>query len=62
MFQKFLKLAETQSGKSVKFVVSDNRGKFVNKTFQDLFETKGITHLKLAPYTPQQNPLAKQGN
>lgn len=62
LFKKFLKVAKTQSGESIKFVVLDNGGKFVNNAFQELFETKGITHLTSAPYTPQQNPLAKQGN
>lgn len=62
LVQQFLKLAETQSGECVKFVVSNNGGEFISKTLEELFKNKGIAHLRSAPYTPQQNPFAERGN
>ncbi|MBW0507648.1 hypothetical protein O181_047363 [Austropuccinia psidii MF-1] len=35
---------------------------FKNSTLNTFYKTHGITHLTTAPYTPEQNPLAEQGN
>lgn len=61
-FSGFLSQAETFHGTYLVSVVSDNSGEFINKQFLDLFLKKGIRHTPLAPYTPQQNPFAEQGN
>jgi hypothetical protein len=58
-FCTFLSKAENSSGNKLISVVSDNGGEFVNKRFQAYFAARGVKHLTLAPYTPQQNPFAK---
>jgi transposase InsO family protein len=55
-------LMETQSGKKIKAVVSDNGGEFVNKQFDQYFSKKGIDARQSAPYSPQQNPFAERSN
>ncbi|MBW0555707.1 hypothetical protein O181_095422 [Austropuccinia psidii MF-1] len=61
-FVKFQSLVENLKGRTIKTVVSDNGGEFVNSRFKHLFDVKGIQHLPTAPYTPQQNPVAERGN
>ncbi|MBW0478349.1 hypothetical protein O181_018064 [Austropuccinia psidii MF-1] len=61
-FVKFQNLVENLKGRTIKTVVSDNGGEFVNSKFKNLFDVKGIPHLQTAPYTPQQNPVAERGN
>ncbi|MBW0540383.1 hypothetical protein O181_080098 [Austropuccinia psidii MF-1] len=61
-FIKFQRLVENLKGRTIKTVVSDNGGEFVNWKFKNLFEIKGICHIPTAPYTPQQNPIAERGN
>ncbi|MBW0535983.1 hypothetical protein O181_075698 [Austropuccinia psidii MF-1] len=61
-FVKFQNLVENLKGRTIKTVISDNGGEFVNSKFKDLFDIKCIHHLPTAPYTPQQNPVAKRGN
>ncbi|MBW0478818.1 hypothetical protein O181_018533 [Austropuccinia psidii MF-1] len=46
----------------IKAIVSDNGGEFINNEFLRLFEENGIIHLPIAPYTPQQNPVAERAN
>ncbi|MBW0474242.1 hypothetical protein O181_013957 [Austropuccinia psidii MF-1] len=43
-------------------IVSDNGSEFVNNELKAFFTAQGITHLCSAPYTPEQNSLAKRGN
>ncbi|MBW0526793.1 hypothetical protein O181_066508 [Austropuccinia psidii MF-1] len=61
-FVRFQNLVENLKGQTIKTVISDNSGKFVNARFKDLFDLKGILHLPTAPYTPQKNPVAERGN
>lgn len=62
LVKQFLKIAENQTSQSVKFLVSNNGGKFTSNDFRSLLHEKGITHLTSAPYTPQQNPFVESGN
>jgi transposase InsO family protein len=62
LFMTFLNRAENFTGRTLKSVVSNNGGEFVNKKFADLFQSRGIVHHTTAPYTPQQNPFAERGN
>ncbi|MBW0488152.1 hypothetical protein O181_027867, partial [Austropuccinia psidii MF-1] len=55
-------MAETQIGVKIKTLVSDNGGELINKDFLKIFEKSGIINLPPAPYTPQQNPVAKRAN
>ncbi|MBW0529121.1 hypothetical protein O181_068836 [Austropuccinia psidii MF-1] len=48
--------------RTIRTVVSDNGGEFVNSSFSALFSAKGIRHLPTAPYTPQQNLVAERAN
>lgn len=50
------------TGLKMKKLVSDGGGEYINKAFREFFEDEGITHDFTAPHTPQQNPIAKQGN
>ncbi|MBW0503102.1 hypothetical protein O181_042817 [Austropuccinia psidii MF-1] len=59
---KFQNLVENLKGRTIKTVISDNGGEFVNSKFKHILNTKGICHLPTAPYTPQQNPVAERGD
>ncbi|MBW0537181.1 hypothetical protein O181_076896 [Austropuccinia psidii MF-1] len=61
-FIEFQRLAENQTGRQIKTIISDNGGEFVNSKFQELFSTRGIIHQPTSPYTPQQNPIPEHGN
>ncbi|MBW0551909.1 hypothetical protein O181_091624 [Austropuccinia psidii MF-1] len=64
-FDKFVesqRLAENQTCRQIKTVVSNNRGEFVNSKFKELFSKQGIIHQPTAPYTPQKNPISERGN
>jgi hypothetical protein len=62
LFVDFLAKAENSVGHKLISLVSDNSGDFVNKRFANFFSSRGVQHLTLAPYTPQQNPFAECGN
>jgi transposase InsO family protein len=46
----------------VKKIRSDNSTKFKNTQVEDFLDEEGIKHEFLAPYTPQQNGVAKMKN
>ncbi|GJV12275.1 retrovirus-related pol polyprotein from transposon TNT 1-94 [Tanacetum coccineum] len=50
------------SHKIVRFIRTDNRTKFVNKTLYDYYESVGIFHQKTVPRTPQQNDVVERRN
>ncbi|MBW0555456.1 hypothetical protein O181_095171 [Austropuccinia psidii MF-1] len=62
LLQKLFTRIENQSHAKITNVVSNNGSEFKNEKLNNVFQAKGITHLTTAPYTPQQNPFAKQGN
>ena len=53
---------ETQTGKKVKCLRSDNGGEYVSKLFQDFCDLKGIKRELTAPYNPPQNGVAERMN
>jgi hypothetical protein len=61
-FMTFLNRAENFTGRTLKSVVSNSGGEFVNGKFAELFQLQGIVHHTTALYTQQQNPFAKRGN
>jgi hypothetical protein len=57
----FLKEVKT-AGHTVKELVCDGGGEFVNAEVQKLLEENGINLRKTIPYTPQQNGVAEREN
>ncbi|MBW0515923.1 hypothetical protein O181_055638 [Austropuccinia psidii MF-1] len=55
-------LIENHQQKTIKTVVSDCSGEFINKTFEDLFPYCGFTHIFSPPYTPQHNGFTECAN
>ena len=62
IFKRFVTLVETQTGKKVKCLRSDNGGEYVSKPFQDFCDKKGIKRELIAPYNPPQNGVAERMN
>jgi Reverse transcriptase (RNA-dependent DNA polymerase)/gag-polypeptide of LTR copia-type/Integrase core domain/GAG-pre-integrase domain/Domain of unknown function (DUF4219)/Zinc knuckle len=61
-FKKFKALMETQTGKKIKVLRSDNGGEYVSKEFNDFCDKEGVHHELTVPYTPQQNGVAERKN
>ena len=62
-FEKFVKLAENQSGKKVKIIRSDGGGEYLGELTPFLaMEAMGIIHETTAPYTAQSNGKAERVN
>ena len=49
IFKRFVTLVETETGKKVKCLHSDNGGEYVSKSFQDFCDTKGIKRELISP-------------
>ncbi|SGZ04449.1 BQ5605_C032g11064 [Microbotryum silenes-dioicae] len=62
VFCRFQAQAERVTGKTIKFVRSDNGGEFLNRSFEAEFTRLGITHEFTARYTPEQNGKAERAN
>ncbi|CAI7739074.1 unnamed protein product [Closterium sp. NIES-54] len=68
IFDKWLKVVERKTSKTVKMLCFDRGGEFLDQAFTDLVEEKGILHnltvrgfpSRSSPYTPQQNGMAKR--
>jgi transposase InsO family protein len=58
----FKALVETQSGKKIKVLLTDNGGEYVNHEIHNIFHEAGIQLQHTVPYTPQQNEVAEQKN
>ena len=58
--QTFLKFVQTQFGKRVKILRTDNGTEFVNSGCHKLFAELGILHQRSCPYTSQQNGVAER--
>lgn len=62
MIQVFCKMVETQFGKKVKAIRSDNAKEYFAKNLNFFLENEGIIHESSCPYTPQQNGTAERKN
>jgi transposase InsO family protein len=62
VLKKFLKRVENEFGAKVKKIRSDNSTKFKNTQVENFLDEEGIKHEFSAPYTPQQNGVAKRKN
>jgi transposase InsO family protein len=58
-FKGYKALVENQTGKKIKTLRSSNGREFVSKRFDDFLRECGIQRETSAPYTPQQNGVAK---
>jgi transposase InsO family protein len=58
----FKALVETQFGKKIKFLRTDNGGEYVNHEIHNIFHEAGIQLQHTVPYTPQQNGVAEWKN
>jgi transposase InsO family protein len=62
VLKKFLRRAQNEFDVKVKKIRSDNDTEFKNTQVEDFLDEEGIKHDFLAPYTPQQNGVAKRNN
>lgn len=60
--QEFKSFAETQTGKKLKVLRTDNGGEFVNKRVNEFLRDHGIKHQLTIAYTPEQNGVAERAN
>ncbi|GBP12335.1 Retrovirus-related Pol polyprotein from transposon TNT 1-94 [Eumeta japonica] len=49
-------------GHTIKTILSDNGGEFINENVKKILKANGINHRVTAPYTPQQNGNAEREN
>jgi transposase InsO family protein len=62
VLKKFLKRAQNKFDAKVKKIRSDNGSKFKDTQVEDYLDQEGIKYEFLAPYSPQQNGVAKRKN
>jgi transposase InsO family protein len=62
VLKKFLRRAQNEFDAKVKKIRSENSIEFKNTQVEDFLDEEGIKHEFLAPYTPQQNGVAKRKN
>jgi hypothetical protein len=58
-FKEFKALVENQTEKRIKVLRTDNGGEFCGNEFEEFCKKCGIERHNIAPYTPQQNGVAK---
>jgi len=61
-FRCFLKRIDTEIGRTIKRMRTDNGLKFVNKEVQKILSQYGIKHEKSVSYTPEQNGAIEREN
>ncbi|TYZ67817.1 hypothetical protein PybrP1_004853, partial [[Pythium] brassicae (nom. inval.)] len=61
-FGEYKAMMETQTGKKMMKVRTDNGSEFVNKSFDGVCISAGIIHQTSVPYSPQQNGLVERMN
>ncbi|MBW0500969.1 hypothetical protein O181_040684 [Austropuccinia psidii MF-1] len=62
ILKKHIIKIERQSNSKVNNIILDNGTEFVNNELKCFFEEKGISHITIALYTPEQNPFSERGN
>ncbi|KAH9688249.1 Integrase catalytic domain-containing protein [Citrus sinensis] len=62
IFMKWKKLVETQSGRKIKVLRSDNGGKYTSDPFLQICQNEGIKRHFTVRYTAQQNGMAERVN
>jgi Integrase core domain/gag-polypeptide of LTR copia-type/GAG-pre-integrase domain len=61
-FQSFFKMVETQFGKKIKILRTDNGTEYLNHTFQNFLLENGTLHQTSCVGTPQQNGISERKN
>jgi hypothetical protein len=61
-FKQYKALVDNEIGHKIKVLRSDNGGEFVSKKFDTFLAECGIQRQTSAPYSPQQNVVAKRAN
>ena len=61
-FKKFKNLDETQKGRKIKCLQSDNGKEYCNREFDAYLEKCGIVRRLTIPHTPEQNGVAERKN
>jgi hypothetical protein len=61
-FQKFHSHVTSLHSCPIKNITTNSGGEFNSLKFKEFLASKGIMSHITAPYTPQQNPIAKRGN
>uniref|UniRef100_A0A834RK08 Retrovirus-related Pol polyprotein from transposon TNT 1-94 n=1 Tax=Sarcoptes scabiei TaxID=52283 RepID=A0A834RK08_SARSC len=61
-FKQFVDWAETQTGKRVKSLLTDNAKEYRSEKFENFCLAKGIERIEIPPHTPQQNGIAERKN
>lgn len=62
MFEDFKLMVETQTGKKIRTLRTDNGTEYTNGAMQEFLRSAGIVHQTTVPYTPQQNGVAERMN
>lgn len=62
VFKEFKARAETQTGKKLVTLRSDNGTEYCNNAMSAFMRAAGITHQTTIPYTPEQNGVAERMN
>ncbi|KAH9706494.1 hypothetical protein KPL70_012223 [Citrus sinensis] len=62
IFVKWKKLVETQTGRKIKVLRSDNGGEYTSDPFLQVCQNEGIKRHFTVRHTPQQNGVAKRMN
>lgn len=60
--EKFINLAERQTGQKMMILRTDNGLEFINKEVKEILENRGIRHQRTVVYTPEQNGRAEREN
>ena len=61
-FKQFRVMVEKRTGRTVKFLRTNNEGEFTSLEFEKYCKDEGIVRHKTNVYTPQQNGVAKHMN
>jgi transposase InsO family protein len=61
-FKDFLTFVENQYNAKIKVFRSDNGTEYVNKSFSELFKSKGILNQTTCINTPEQNGVSERKN
>eukprot|EP00253_Pinus_taeda_P021000 PITA_21000 len=62
VFKQFKVMVEKRTGKSIKYLRTDNGGEFTSGEFEQYCKDEGIVRHKTVVYTPQQNGVAERMN
>ena len=62
VFNKWIAMAERQSGARIKILRSDRGGEYMSWSFHATLQRKGVQHQCTVPYNPQQNGVAERLN